>query len=58
MIESGRYVGSFPLMTCFMQIIQQRRVGGAKDASRLADASRLDSCDKHRNEGAFGSLKI
>ncbi|MBB3308354.1 hypothetical protein FHT78_000083 [Rhizobium sp. BK196] len=22
-----------------------------KESSRLADASRLDSCDKHRNEG-------
>jgi hypothetical protein len=30
--------------------IQSDQVFGLKDSSRRADAQRLDSCDKHRNE--------
>ncbi|RUM06537.1 hypothetical protein EFR84_12060 [Rhizobium chutanense] len=31
--------------------IQQRRVCGAEESFRPKDLGRLDSCDKHRNEG-------
>ena len=37
-----------------MQVIQQRRVGGAEESFALKDLSALDSCDRHRNEGFEG----
>jgi hypothetical protein len=40
-----------------MQVIQQRRVGGAEESFGLKDLSALDSCDKHRNEGWGGCIQ-
>jgi tRNA(Ile)-lysidine synthase len=45
------------VITCFMQVIQQRRVGGAEESFALKDLSALDPCDKHRDEGGEGALK-
>jgi hypothetical protein len=41
-----------------MQVIQQRRVGGAEGSFALKDLSALDSWDKPRNEGGEASLEL
>jgi hypothetical protein len=55
-IPAVRFYGAIlsSLITCFMQVIQQRRVGGAEESFALKDLSALDSCDEHRNEGWWG----
>ncbi|NKK62049.1 hypothetical protein GFL39_03885 [Rhizobium leguminosarum bv. viciae] len=45
----GRNVSS--LIPVLVTGIQQRRVCGAAESFRPKDLGRLDSCDKHRNEG-------
>ncbi len=42
----------FPSSLCLSQGSSLPKSLGRRESSRRADARRLDSCDKHRNEGS------